>query len=323
MSNRRKWVVAAVVLIGAGVLACGIACASKWLDVKRPRTRNLVANTYDVDEGFQNIAIDVDVDKIELILADDGTCKVVCTEEDDAPHNVLVEEDTLTIEANPKRTETRHVEILTGNPKIEVYLPKDRYGTLSVRDDTGGIDLPEDISFDTINVTLDTGDASCRASAAETIDIRTGAGTIAVVGISAGGLTLASDMGQIDVSDAVVSGEVNVREGAGAVALENVTCENLSAKGDTGSMIMTNVIASGTLRIEQDAGDIELKGCDAEEIHARTDTGSVRGTVLSDKVFVTKTETGSVSVPQTTGGGRCEITTGAGDISFEVDAGAK
>ena len=93
---------------------------------------------------------------------------------------------------------------------------------------------------------------------------------------------------------------------------------NLHSDGDTGGLILTNVLVSGELRLEQNTGDIKLNGCDAGTIFIETDTGDVRGTLLSDKIFLTKTDSGEVDVPRTITGGRCEITTDTGDIKIEV-----
>ena len=54
-------------------------------------------------------------------------------------------------------------------------------------------------------------------------------------------------------------------------------------------------------------------------IMVKTSTGNVKGTLLSDKIFVTDTSTGRVSVPKTTSGGKCEITTSTGDIEIELE----
>ena len=49
-----------------------------------------------------------------------------------------------------------------------------------------------------------------------------------------------------------------------------------------------------------------------------TDTGDVTGSLLSAKVFVVTTDTGTVQVPKSTAGGRCEISTDTGDIRITV-----
>jgi len=40
--------------------------------------------------------------------------------------------------------------------------------------------------------------------------------------------------------------------------------------------------------------------------------------LLTDKVFITKTDTGSINVPDSITGGRCEIKTDTGDIKITV-----
>ena len=42
--------------------------------------------------------------------------------------------------------------------------------------------------------------------------------------------------------------------------------------------------------------------------------------LFSDKIFFASTDTGSVNVPKTTTGGRCEITTDTGDIDIVVES---
>ena len=81
---------------------------------------------------------------------------------------------------------------------------------------------------------------------------------------------------------------------------------------------MKNVVATGTISIKSDTGDVRFEGSDAIEISVKTDTGDVTGTLLSEKVFITETSTGSINVPKTTSGGKCEITTSTGDINISI-----
>ena len=55
------------------------------------------------------------------------------------------------------------------------------------------------------------------------------------------------------------------------------------------------------------------------ELFVETDTGDVRGSLLTEKTFIVQTDTGSVDVPETTTGGKCEITTDTGDIEIEIN----
>jgi len=63
---------------------------------------------------------------------------------------------------------------------------------------------------------------------------------------------------------------------------------------------------------------VVFEGCDAGEIYVDTDTGDVSGTLLSDKVFIVKTDTGKIDVPNSISGGRCEIETDTGDVKISI-----
>ena len=131
-------------------------------------------------------------------------------------------------------------------------------------------------------------------------------------------MRLVSDTGNVELTNSEINGNIDIREGTGRVTLVKVNCENLNSEGDTGKLFMTDVIASGVFKLDRTTGDISLDRCDAESIYIETDTGDVSGLLLSDKIFLTDTDTGKVKVPKSTSGGRCEIETDTGDISMEV-----
>jgi len=81
---------------------------------------------------------------------------------------------------------------------------------------------------------------------------------------------------------------------------------------------LNNVIAAEKFSVERSTGDVKFDGSDAAEIFVRTDTGDVTGSLLTHKVFITKTDTGKVDVPKTVDGGRCEIITDTGDIALDI-----
>ncbi len=81
---------------------------------------------------------------------------------------------------------------------------------------------------------------------------------------------------------------------------------------------LKHVITADRFSIERSTGDVKFEGCDAAELYVKATTGSVSGTLLTDKVFLTDTKTGSVDVPGTVTGGRCEIRTNTGDIKVKI-----
>jgi cytoskeletal protein RodZ len=68
----------------------------------------------------------------------------------------------------------------------------------------------------------------------------------------------------------------------------------------------------------RDTGDVTFEGSDAASIKVETSSGDVTGTLLSDKIFRYKANTGRVELPQTTTGGVCDITTDTGDIIIRI-----
>ena len=120
------------------------------------------------------------------------------------------------------------------------------------------------------------------------------------------------------VSETSVEGDISVEVSTGKTKLTNVTCKDLFSDGDTGDIDMVNLIAEGTLSVERSTGNVKFDGCDASEIFVETDTGDVKGSLLSEKLFITETDTGRVEVPHSVEGGRCEISTDTGDIKISI-----
>ena len=113
--------------------------------------------------------------------------------------------------------------------------------------------------------------------------------------------------------------DITIGVSTGAVSLNDISCRSIISRGTTGSISLDQVTAAERFSIERSTGDVQFSRCDAAELYVKTNTGNVTGSLLTDKVFVTDTDTGRVEVPQTAVGGRCEIRTNTGDIKIEID----
>lgn len=111
---------------------------------------------------------------------------------------------------------------------------------------------------------------------------------------------------------------VDLALSTGDMTLTNIQCMNIKATATTGDIHLKQVIASQEFAVKNSTGDVILEGCDADRLKIETSTGDIKGWLLSPKVFLAHANTGSVSVPQTTEGGLCELHTNTGDI--DVDA---
>ncbi len=130
-------------------------------------------------------------------------------------------------------------------------------------------------------------------------------------------LSIETSTGDIRLADLNCK-RLSMETDTGTINLENVTVgETIKLESDTGEIELNNCNAENIV-IKTDTGDIDLNNCDAEDIMIKSDTGEVTGILLSGKVFITKTSTGDIDVPEGTTGGKCEITTSTGDIKIRI-----
>ena len=292
------WLIIAVSLVLVGcIIFTGVMSALKW-DFRKLSTVKYQTNLYEITENFDDISIKTDTADIIFAVSDDGKCKVECYEDEKEKHSVTVQENTLVINIVNQKSWYDYIGINFGSPKITVYLPKTEYTLLVIKTSTGDIEIPKDFKFQNVDISLSTGDVDFYASASELIKIKASTGDISLENMSAGSLDITVSTGDVD--------------------LKNIECNSILSSGSTGDIHLKNVIAKEEFSIKRSTGDVKFNGCDAGEITIETDTGDVTGSLLSEKVFVTKTSTGKINVPNTVTGGKCEIKTDTGDIKITL-----
>ncbi len=319
MSNHTKvWLIVAGALILAGGLLFTFALSRCNWDFSKLSTTQLVSTTHEISGSFRNIIIDTDRADILFMPSTDDTCRVECFEEETARHTVEIREDALTIENHSRVNYIGYIGISPPRPKITVHLPKREYNELAAHVTTGDVVLPREFVFTSIDISGTTGDITVRASAEETMKVDITTGDILVEELSAGSMELAVTTGDIAFTDILCTGDIATRTTTGRVRMTGVRCNHLQSRGGSGAILLEDVITSGLLSLKQTTGDIKLDSCDATELLITCTTGDITGTLLSDKIFMTHTNTGSVEVPKTITGGKCEISTTTGDIKITI-----
>ncbi len=287
-------------------------------DLSKVGTRKFETNTYDVSEEFKNISINTETADIIFEVSTDNKTQVVCYEEEHMKHQVSVEEGELKVNLVDTRKWYEHIGFVFTSPKITVYIPQGEYGNLAITSDTGDVKITKNFKFAGIIVLGDTGNVTNYASSTGLVKVTTDTGDIYIENISAGSLDLTVSTGKVNVLDVNCEGDVKIDESTGKAYLTNVVCKNVISSGSTGDITLMNAIASEMFSIKRSTGDVNFDRCDAAEIMVETDTGDVEGSLLTTKVFITRTDTGNINVPSSIVGGRCEITTDTGDIKIEV-----
>lgn len=319
MSKTTKtWLIIAssLVLVGC-IIFGGVMTMFKW-DFTKLSTVKYETNDYEINEDYKNISIVTKTADILFVPAENEKSLVECFEQKKLNHSVAVKDDTLIIEVEDTRKWYDYVGINFGTPKITVYIPQGEYGVLSVKSSTGDVEIPKDFKFESIDILGSTGCIKNQASASEVVKIKTSTGNIRIENVSAGALDLSVSTGGITVSEVTCEGDVKINVSTGKTKLTDAKCKNFVSKGNTGDISLKNVVAAENFSIERSTGDVKFDGADAAEIFIKTDTGNVSGSLLTDKVFIVHTDTGSIDVPKTTTGGKCEVNTDTGDIKINV-----
>lgn len=312
------WIVIATFLVLVGcIILGGVMTMFKW-DFAKLSTNKYETKNYEINEDFNAISIRTDTADITFVPAIDAKCSVECYEQKNVTYSVAVKDDTLVIETIDSRKWYEHIGINIGTPKITVSLPKAEYTALAIKESTGDVEIPKDFRFENVDISLSTGDVNFLASASKLIKIKTSTGKICVENTCVGGLELSASTGEITVSNVICEGDVNIYVSTGKTNLNHVACKNLTSRGSTGNIVLSNVVATGKLTIKQNTGNVKFDSSDGAEIFVETDTGDVRGTLLSEKIFITESDSGKIRVPKTTSGGKCEIITSTGNIKIDV-----
>lgn len=295
----KKWLITAASLTALGFIILIGAMAALDFDFSKISTLKYETNTYEVNGDFDKISIDVNITDIVFAQSDDESCQVVCFEAEKVKHSVRCTNGTLTIGVTDNRKWYDYFGISFASPKMTIYLPKSEYASLLIDTDTSDINIPKSFSFNELEIESDTGNVDCMANVSDSIEIE-------------------SDTGDIGISSVSSKCDIDIKTDTGSIKLTDVNCTNFSAESDTGNISLVNVIAEDGIYVESDTGNVKLKNSDASKLSIETDTGDVTGTLLSEKIFIAKSSTGRVKVPDTESGGKCEIRTATGNIKIDI-----
>ena len=311
MAVFRKIAIVALIL---GLFIFVLAMTAKGWDFSKLSASKMITSTYEIEEEITSISIVGDTEDLTILPSEDGKTKFVFYESEEMKHTISYNEGTASISINDTRKWYNYI-FNAINEKTTLYLPKEVCKALKIDASTGDITISSELSFESIDISISTGDINCCASASESTKIKVSTGDISISDARVGALTLTSSTGKMKLSN-ISASEVFLKVTTGDVKITNLTCESFRSEGSTGKIEMTSLISSGNLTIERSTGDTKFEACDAKEIYVETSTGDVRGSFLTEKIIFTKTNTGKVDVPRSTTGGKCEIKTDTGDIKI-------
>ena len=303
------------IIIGGAVFALSMNELG-WDFIKLSSTDSSVKEHVITNE-FDTISIISDSSDVKFIFSESVENRVVCHERENMSNTVSVENGVLAVNTVDSRSWTDYF-LLFENNKITVYLNKTDFKNLLITSDTGDTEIPSNFKFENVSVTSKTGDVSIKSTISNSLTVNVSTGDVKLEGATASSIKISGSTASMNLVNTVCEGNIQLFVSTGDVKLEGVRCLNLETTGNTSTLYLTDVIASENFFIERSTGDIIIKSSDANEIFIETDTGDIEATLLTDKIFIPKSSTGDIDVPETVSGGKCKITTGTGDISVKI-----
>ena len=272
------WLCIAACLTISGALIFTVALYQANWDFASLSTGEFTTTTYEINEEFKDISIDIATSDITILPSPDGKCRLECHDQEGARHTFFVENGELKINLEDSRKWYERI----GNfdsTKITVYLPDSFSGKISVEATTSDVTI-KNVYPEALEIDITTGD--------------------------------------ILIENVLFTGNVELELSTGEAMLKNIKCASLLSDAGTGDILLEDVIAQGKFEIKRTTGDVKFVRCDAAEIYVNTNTGDVTGTLLSEKNFSAQATTGDVHVPNTDNGGICRIHTTTGDIRIRI-----
>ncbi len=309
----------AAILLGVGILIIGIGLLVTGGDFSKLSNQKQVTKTEEV-EAFTDISVETESGDVQVLPSLDDSYKVVRNEGDLYFYTVEVVDGCLKIGTKETRKWYQYIGFDFTKMEVKVYIPEGAFGELSIRTGGGDIEVFTTNTFSSMQVKTGSGDIQIKGQTCASLVASTSSGDVKIDGISCDTLTAETGSGDVDVKTVLVSGEVCAKTSSGDVKMQEVSCGALTVGVESGSIEMANTVSQGDARLHTSSGDIRLRACDAQNYDIETGSGSIKGSVLTEKIFMADTGSGDIEVPEGTSGGICKVKTGSGDIRLELYA---
>ena len=219
MAKKTKiWLICALCLILIGGLVCAGGLASMDFDLTRLSSTQYTTSTYQIQEPFQEILLEVDLSHVELLPSADNTCKIVSKSAEKITHSFFVKDDTLFIEELDARKWYDYIGVNLGSPQITIYLPAKDYEAIAIETDTGDVVLKE-IYAARMVVATDIGDVKFSACDGAQISIETDTGDVTGTLRTGKLFRCSSDTGDIHVPKSEPLGQCEIETDTGDIEI--------------------------------------------------------------------------------------------------------
>ncbi len=266
----RKGIIALIVVLSIltllliGFLIIGIKGKFSHINFKYGKVSNELVLDEEYDINFEDIIINSDASKINILLSNDDKYKVVIHGE---KVNTKVETNDNKLRIVSKMKNCKGFCFFRKISQIDVYVPRDYEKNISINNDYGDITIDE-LANSNINIDIDAGDIDLKAVNDLTIkndygDIKIDNAKTAKIDQSSGDI----EIGTVDDIDIDVDyGDVEINNINNYVKIDN-SC---------GDITINNLHINKNSSIKDNLGDIKIGRTNEIDIDASTDLGKVK-----------------------------------------------
>ncbi len=316
----KKWLTIAGILLGVGLVIALIGWLVADGDWKKLNNLKGISRTEEV-ESFQSLEVEVYTGVVRVVPAQDEKYSVRLDESDLVYYTLSVEEGTLKIAEKDDRKWYQCIGFSYAKMQVTVYLPAGEYEKLDIRVQSGEVDVLG-VSCKEVNATAQSGDITLESlTVSGGVAAKVSSGEITVKDVTCEKAALKASSGDVEVERLRAAGGVTAETQSGEVEMTEVACDTLFVSVASGDIDLEGVISQGETKMRSASGNISFYGCDAASYDIQAASGNVKGKILTSKIFVAETGSGSIRVPDTTEGGVCRVETGSGNIRLELYAG--
>lgn len=245
------FIVVGVALMIAGGICLGVGIKNDVF------ARNIVENSYTIEDDFNNISIDSSISDITIKVVDDDITTINTVEGEKYSFNVSVVDDTLTIEDEHKGKWLDNLTFFSKSYSVAISLNRSTFNNINIKASTGDVRI-SDLNVDDIKIDLSTGDTKLSSVRCNTLDIDASTGDIKLID------TISSESLKIDVS-------------TGDVVLDRFDSKDIYIKGSTGDVRGT-ILTDKVFDCHASTGSVKVptSGETEEKCYIKVSTGDIK-----------------------------------------------
>lgn len=339
MSNSKKIIlIVAVVMLVVGILISVAAIALVGFQFTRFNTEEYEEKIFTVEEEFSSLAVREPSKDVRILPWSENYTKVICYEAKKVTHRVEVEEDTLKVTCDDRRSWFDCFGVWVNmDLETKIFLPEKQYRSLVVESSSGDLVVKDGLSFESAELRSSSGDIVfgsdvtgrlfCKSSSGELtltgttfgeLEAKSSSGDIEMRSLTGGSVKASCSSGDISVEGLRV-GDTDFHSNSGTIHLSDSKTGALRLATSSGDIRLSDTVAEGAANWESASGDIRFTASDAPSLSIRTASGNVRGEFLTPKLITAHTSSGDIRIPDPDReGGACDIRTASGDITIKI-----